>query len=69
VFSTKNCNRNGYDCKKNWNICFPKELFPKEGALLARELRPFFKENSLLLEEVIFFSKEFFLLHRVLACD
>jgi hypothetical protein len=49
---------------------FPnKELCPREGALLAKELGPFSKGNSLVLEEVIFFTKEFFLLHRVLACD
>jgi hypothetical protein len=44
-------------------------LLPKEGALLARELRPFPKENSLLLEEVIFSPRNFFLFHRVFAYD
>jgi hypothetical protein len=31
-----------------------------EGALLHRELGPFPKENSLLLREVVFFTREFF---------
>jgi hypothetical protein len=41
---------------------FPKEstLFPKEGALLPMELGPFFKENYMLLEEVVFFTRELF---------
>jgi hypothetical protein len=38
-------------------------LFPKERAFLPKELGPFPKENSLLLVEVIFFTKELFLFH------
>jgi hypothetical protein len=48
---------------------FPRGISLREGALLVRELGPFLEENSLLLEEVIFFTKEFFLLHKVLGCD
>jgi len=47
---------------------FPRGISHREGALLVRELGPFPKENLLLLEEVIFSTKEFFLLHKVLGC-
>jgi hypothetical protein len=55
--------------KKIQNICFPRELRPfswgstlllKKGALLLGELGPFPKENSLLLGEVVFFTRNFF---------
>jgi hypothetical protein len=50
---------------------FHKEntLFFKESAFLPKELRPFPKENSSLLGEVVFFIKEFLLLHDKLAWD
>jgi hypothetical protein len=34
-----------------------------EGALPPGELGPFLKENSLVLKEVVFFTKELFLFH------
>jgi hypothetical protein len=42
-------------------------LFLKVHAFYPKELRPFLKENSLLLGGVVFFTKEFFLLYRELA--
>jgi hypothetical protein len=53
--------------KKILSICFHGELkpflgestlFPREGALLLDKLGPFLKENSLLLEEIVFFTKD-----------
>jgi hypothetical protein len=50
---------------------FHKEntLFFKESAFLPKELGTFPKENSSLLGEVVFFIKEFLLLHDKLAWD
>jgi hypothetical protein len=61
------------DCKKIQNICFLKELKNKihcsrrKVPLLLGELGLFPKENSLLHKEVMFFTKELFLLHGELA--
>jgi len=38
-------------------------LFSKEGAFFFRELGPFPNENALFLREVVFFTRELFLLH------
>jgi hypothetical protein len=47
---------------KNLSL-FPKKVHysPKQGALLRKELGPFLKETSLLLGEVVFFPKNFFI--------
>jgi hypothetical protein len=42
-------------------------MFLKEVAFLPRKLGPFLKKNSLLLREVVFFTRELFLFHWELA--
>jgi hypothetical protein len=44
-------------------------LFLREDALLFEKLQPFPKENSLLLEEVLFFIDELFSLHEEFVWD
>ncbi len=58
-------------CFFDKHMLFPKEttLFPKKGAFFPKELGPFPKENLLLLEKVVFFTRELFLFHGELAWD
>jgi hypothetical protein len=53
--------------KELWPFLGQNKLFLKEGALLLGEFDPFLKINSLLPKEVVFFTKELFLLHGELA--